>query len=101
MKIECPDRFQELHLRFFGLCHQKTTLVCLNPVIIEIFVDLLLLFLVDQAIGPHVDQFFEIVFRENMTKASTDIDFVFIDLTAFIHHDKRRLLLLLAWGYLY
>ena len=101
MKIECPDRFQELDLKFFGLCHQKTTLVCLNPVIIEIFVDLLLLFLVDQAIGSHVDQFFEIVFREDVTKASTDIDFVFIDLTAFVHYNERGLLLLLTRRYLY
>jgi hypothetical protein len=66
-KVKAPNYLEELNLKPFGV-HYNEVYSWLNPMIIVKSLDLLLLLIVDETIGPHVYEFLEIVLREDFYK---------------------------------
>ncbi len=83
-KVEEPDVFEKLYFRVLSISHPEGGFVGLNPVIVEILADFVLLFFVDESIGTHVDEFLEVIFGEDVGKGPFDVDFVLVDVWTFI-----------------
>ena len=83
-EVKEPNVFEKLYFRVLSVSHPETVFVGLDPVIVEILADFVLLFLVDESIGTHVDEFFEVIFGKDVGKGPFDVDFVLIDVGAFI-----------------
>lgn len=76
--------FEKLYFKVLSVSHPEVGFVGLYPVIVEILADFVLLFLVDESIGTHVDEFFEVIFGEDVGKGPFDVYFVLVDVWAFI-----------------
>ncbi len=93
-EIKEPNVFEELNFRFFSVSHPETGLVRFEPVVVEILGDFILLFLIDEAIGTHVDEFFEVILGQDVGETPFDVDLVLVDVRAFVQEDEGRLVFL-------